>query len=842
MKTAGEKVKQDIDIDSSSKQEETAGIDFKNTSLQEAFDFLRVNKRGLSADEARKRLEKYGPNTLKEKKKSALIKFLSYFWGPIPWMIEVAAALSLIIRHWTDLAIILALLVFNALVGFLQEYKASNAIDALKEKLALKARVLRGGLWKTVDAKLLVPGDMIKIRLGDIIPADAKLVSGEYLSVDQSALTGESLPVDKSIEDLVFSGSIAQQGEMTALVVATGDKTYFGKTAKLVSGEKGASHFQQAVLNIGDYLIKISAFLIVILILVQLFRGDQLLTLIQFALILAVASIPVALPAVLSVTMAIGALTLSKMKAIVSRLESVEEMAGMDLLCCDKTGTLTKNELKLDQPELFEAENEEELILAGALASKEENQDPIDDAVLKGLKDRSILTSYRQVSFTPFDPVHKRTEASISRDSRDTFKVSKGAPQVILDLCNPPEDVKVRINDKIDVFAQQGYRTLGVASDTGTGWRFLGLLPLHDPPREDSAETVDHAAAHGIQIKMLTGDNLAIARQIAEKLHLGTNIRRAEDFFQTGKAPNHPAEEIESMDGFAQIFPEHKYKIVKALQKKGHIVGMTGDGVNDAPALKQADVGIAVSGAADAARSSADLVLTAPGLTTIIKAVEEARKIFERMNSYAIYRITETIRIMLFMVSAMIVFNFYPITAVMIILLALLNDLPIITIASDHTWLDPKPVRWNMKRVLTVASVMGGVGVASTFGVLLLAREVFQIGMAQLQTLIFLKLVVAGHLTLLVARTKRPFYSKPYPSPVLFSAIIGTQLIAAVIAGFGWFIAAIPWTYIVYIWIYALIWMIILDWVKLQTYQNIELSGRHHHNFFRFMSTSLHSH
>jgi len=832
-----------ISAQSSQNGEQENKLDFEEASLEQVFDQLQVDEKGLSSDEAEQRREKYGLNTIEEEKKSALLKLLSYFWGPIPWMIEIAAVLSFIVQHWTDLTIILVLLVFNALVGFFQEYQASNAIEALKKQLALKARVLRDGKWGSFEAKLLVPGDIIKLRLGDIIPADAKLVDGDYLSVDQSALTGESLPVDKSRGDLVYSGSIASQGEMTAVVVATGDQTYFGRTAKLVSGEKEGSHFQKAVLTIGDYLIKLSVFLIVTLIIVQLFRGDQFLTLVQFALILAVASIPVALPAVLSVTMAIGALTLSKMKAIVSRLESVEEMASMDMLCCDKTGTLTKNELKLDEPALFEAVNKEELLVTGGLASREENQDPIDDAVLNGLEDRSVLNSYKQRSFTPFDPVHKRTEATISNNGKgEQFKVSKGAPQVILDLCKPSGEMKEKINEKIDAFAQKGYRTLGVARDTGTGWKFLGLLPLYDPPRDDSAETIKRATEHGIKIKMITGDDLAIAKQIASELNLGVNIQRSERLFKKGNSPDNQTEEIENLDGFAQVFPDHKYKIVKSLQKKGHIVGMTGDGVNDAPALQQADVGIAVSGAADAARSAADLVLTAPGLTVIIKAIEEARKIFERMNSYAIYRITETIRIMLFMVSAMIVFNFYPITAVMIILLALLNDLPIMTIASDHTWLDPKPVRWNMKRVLTVASVLGVVGVISTFGLLFISREIFQVGLEQLQTIIFLKLVVAGHLTLLIARTKKPFYTKPYPSAILFTAILGTQIIAALIAGLGWFIAPIPWSYVGFIWIYALIWMLILDWAKLQTYHNIRQSGKHHRKFLDLLGKSFHSH
>jgi len=830
--------KQNDDINSG----QINGLDVAKASNKEAFSHFNTDAQGLSSEEVQRRLEEYGPNSLEENEESIILKFLSYFWGPIPWMIEVAGVLSAIVHHWTDLGIILALLVFNALVGFFQEYQASNAIDALKEKLALQARALRNGEWQKVDANTLVPGDMIKVKMGDIIPADAKLVDGDYLSVDQSALTGESLPVNKESEDIVYSGSTARQGEMTALVVATGAETYFGQTAKLASEEKEASHFQKAVLNIGDYLIKLSLFLIAVLIIVQLFRGDNFLTLMQFALILAVASIPVALPAVLSVTMAVGALTLSKMKAIVSRLESVEEMAGMDILCSDKTGTLTKNELRLDDPELLETDSEDELFLAGALASQEDNEDPIDEAIFKAVKDSSILEDYQQTDFTPFDPVHKRTEASISNESGEQFKVSKGAPQVILELCSPSQEVRDKINEKVNAFADKGYRTLGVAKDTGHGWKYLGLLPLHDPPREDSAETVEHATEHGIKIKMITGDDTAIAKQIASQLHLGTNIHKADEVFNENQSPDHQDEEIENMDGYAQVFPEHKYKIVKALQGKGHIVGMTGDGVNDAPALQKADVGIAVSGAADAARSAADLVLTATGLSVIVKAVEEARKIFERMNSYSIYRITETIRIMFFMVLAMIAFNFYPITAVMIILLALLNDLPIMTIAEDNTWLDPNPVRWDMKRVLTVSSVLGGIGVIETFGMLFLIKEVFHIGVEQIQTLIFLKLVVAGHLTLLVARTKKPFYSKPYPSKMLFGAILGTQILAALIAGLGWFMTPIPWSYIGLVWAYCLVWLFIEDWAKMRTYHNIQMSGKRHRKFLDLLSHSFTAH
>jgi H+-transporting ATPase len=814
-------------------------------SLEEFEKRLNSSVDGLSQTEAEKRLAKYGPNSLEEKEVNPLLKFLSYFWGPIPWMIEVAAALSAVIRHWVDFIIIAVLLVFNAAVGFWQEHQAANAVDALKKQLALKARVKRDGKWKEMDAAALVPGDVIRVRLGDIVPADVKLAEGDYLSVDQSALTGESLPVDKKKEDVAYSGSTVKQGEMEALVTATGRDTYFGKTAKLVSSAKSVSHFQRAVLTIGDYLIFLSLGLAAFLILSMLLRGASFISLFQFVLILIVAAIPVAMPAVLSVTMAIGSVVLSKMKAIVTRLESIEEMAGMDMLCSDKTGTLTQNKLTLGDLALFEAEDAQELVLAGALASKAEDNDAIDAAVLAGLKNREVLDSYKQVKFMPFDPVHKRTEAEIKGSGGKSFKVTKGAPQVILKLCGNESNLSGKVNDKVDELARQGYRTLGVARKTdGDGWHFLGLLPLFDPPREDSRETIRRAGEHGIKVKMVTGDNLAIAKQIASTLGMGTKIQSAEAMFHETSDDDsvspREASRVEAADGFAQVFPEHKFEIVKALQSRGHIVGMTGDGVNDAPALKQANTGIAVSGATDAARAASALVLTAPGLSVIVQAVVEARKIFERMNSYAIYRITETIRIMFFVVLAMVVFDFYPITTIMIILLALLNDLPIMTIAYDNTWLDPKPVRWAMGRVLSVSTVLGLIGVVETFGILMIAKMLLKLDDAQIQSFIYLKLAVAGHMTLFVARTKRPFFSKPRPAPILLIAILCTQAVAAMIVGFGILVTRLPWIYVGFIWGYCLVWLFIEDRAKLHVYHHLELSGKHHRDFLQRMSQQLH--
>jgi H+-transporting ATPase len=820
---------------------------FEDLSLEELEEQFDASMEGLTQEEVQRRLEKYGYNTLEEERVSPILEFLSYFWGPIPWMIEVAAVLSALVQHWADLTIIVILLLFNAIVGFWQEYQAANAVDDLKKRLALKARAKRGGNWAQVDAKTLVPGDVVRLRLGDIIPADVKLAEGDYLSVDQSALTGESLPVDKGAGDVAYSGSVAKQGEMVALVVATGSDTYFGRTAKLVSSAKSVSHFQKAVLTIGDYLIYLSLLLAAALIIVMIFRGEGIFTLLQFALILIVAAIPVAMPAVLSVTMAIGAVALAKMKAIVTRLESIEEMAGVDILCSDKTGTLTQNRLSLGDPALYGAKDAQELILMGALASKEEDQDAIDLAVLAGLDDPKAVSRYDQVEFVPFDPVSKRTEAKVKNPDGKAFRVTKGAPQVILELCHPPSNLVEKADGKIDELAQQGYRTLGVARcDDGESWRFLGILPLYDPPREDSAETIQRAEELGVQVKMVTGDNLAIAKQISSQLGLGGNIHAAGEFFEegfdSGNIPKSKVTQLEETDGFAQVFPEHKFQIVEVLQDKGHIVGMTGDGVNDAPALKQANAGIAVSGATDAARSASDLVLTTPGLSVIVKAMEEARKIFERMNSYAIYRITETIRIMIFVVLAMTIFDFYPITTIMIILLAVLNDLPILTIAYDNTWLDPAPVRWEMRRVLMVATTLGLIGVVQTFGMLVIGKVVLNFDQAEIQSLIYIKLAVAGHLTLFVVRTRRSFFSKPYPAPILLIAILSTQAIAAAIVGFGILVTPIPWIYIGMVWAYCLIFMFINDWVKVQVYHHLNLSGKHHRTFLDRLQRSLHPH
>ncbi len=581
-------------------------IDFSKAPVLKVLAALGSDpKQGLVSAEAASRLAKFGPNALEEKKTSQWAVLFGFFWGPIPWMIEAAALMAAIVQDWGDFSIILALLAFNASLGFYEEHQASNALAALKNALALKAKVLRGGAWSEIAAQNIVPGDIIKIRLGDIVPADARLISGAFLSVDQAALTGESLPVAKKEGDLVYSGSIAKQGEMEAVVIATGGATFFGRTAKLVQKAGAASHFQAAVMRIGDFLIAIAAVLAVVLVAVQLSRGVSVLRLAEFVLILLVASVPVAMPAVLSMTMALGAKLLAREKAIVSRLESIEEMAGMEVLCSDKTGTLTQNKLTLGEVSPWGQTDPQAVLLAAALASKAEDEDPIDLAVLAGLRDRTVLTPFKPKAYQPFDPVTKRTEATLEDADGTIFRVAKGAPQVILALAKVTGDELEAANKRVDAFAAKGFRTLGVArAEASENWRFLGFIPLYDPPRVDSKETISRAEAYGVKVKMVTGDDVAIARQIAGELGLGVNIQLATDLFagdvtKTGISPDIAAH-IDAADGFARVFPEHKYAIVKALQERGKIVGMTGDGVNDAirgQAACRADVPVLGHGA-----------------------------------------------------------------------------------------------------------------------------------------------------------------------------------------------------------------------------------------------------
>jgi H+-transporting ATPase len=802
--------------------------DLRSLPMPEVRKRLASPPDGLTQAEAEKRLASYGPNEIAEQADNPLLKLLAYFWGPIPWMIEAAVIMSGVLRHWPDFGVILLLLVANATVGFWEEHQAGQAIDALKAQLAVKCRVRRDGAWVTPPSRELVPGDVIRMRMGDIVPADARLLAGDPAQVDQSALTGESLPVTAGPGDAVYSGSVIKQGEIGALVYATGAGTYFGKTAELVQDARTVSHFQRAVLQIGKFLILLAVALVAVITVVSIARGNPVLDTLQFALVLTVAAIPVAMPTVLSVTMAAGARLLAKKNAIVSRLVAIEELAGVDVLCSDKTGTLTQNKLTLGHPNAVAGVTADRVILSAALASRADDDDTIDLAVLAGLGDDQALAGYRVTHFQPFDAVRKRTEAAVTAPDGGTFTVAKGAPQVIMALAANSEQVKDAVDTAVSGFAARGFRSLGVARADGKGrWQFLGVLPLSDPPRADAKSTIAAARQLGVAVKMVTGDQVAIARETARTLGMGTAILDASGLGDTKREETAAAARaIEDADGFAQVFPEHKYHIVDVLQRRGHIVGMTGDGVNDAPALKKADCGIAVSGATDAARAAASIVLMKPGLSVIIDAIRESRRIVQRMNSYAIYRIAETLRVLLFVTVAILVFNFFPVTAVMIVVLALLNDGSILSIAYDNVHYKDQPETWNMRLVIGMATVLGVVGPVAAFGLFFLGDRVFHLSHAHLQTLMYLMLSVAGSMTIYLTRTRGPFWSIR-PARILVLAVTGAEVIATLLAVFGIFMTPLGWRWALVVWGYALAWFLLTDRVKLAAYRILDPAANH---------------
>ncbi len=839
---------------------------------------------GLSRREAADRLKQYGYNEINEQGESLWHRIFRRFWGPIPWMIEAAAILSALVQKWEDFIIITIMLLVNGLLDFFQEHRALNALKALKGKLTQEVTVLRDDSYITVPARELVPGDIVKLRIGDIVPADIQLLNGDYLAIDQSSLTGESLPVTKRPGEAAYANTIVKQGEMLGLVVNTATNTRFHSVVALVAKAtlEERSHFQKMVIQIGNFLIILTISLVVLILMVSLFRHENFIEIARFALVLTVAAIPVALPAVLSVTMAVGALALARKQAIVSRLTAIEELAGVDVFCSDKTGTLTKNEMQVAKPVLLNGYDEQTLFLYALLASRRENNDPIELPLFHYVDQQFPeldWQSYEQKNFIPFDPVNKRTEAQVEKDG-ENFQIIKGAAQVLLEMAELSDNETIAIAGSIDLLASKGYRTLAVArrTDENSSLELIGLIPLIDPPRDDSAQVIQQMREFGVQVKMVTGDNMAIAREIGSMLGLTGRSMRAEQLSGKSQAELigltralssaiyhklHPEvsskeagrfadsvidelesiydvsllnqeflhthesaiiEMIESTDIFAEVVPEDKYMLVDSLQKAGHIVGMTGDGVNDAPALKKADCGFAVSNATDAARAAADIILTAPGLTVINHAIELARITFERMKSYSIFRIAETIRIILFMTLSIVVFNFYPITALMIIILALLNDIPILAIAYDNTKVQKSPVRWNMPELLTVASTLGIAGVLSSFLLFFILVQL-QFSDEVIQSMMFAKLVIAGHGTIYNTRIDDWFWKKPHPSWLLFWATFSTRVLGTIIAVYGIFIPPIGWTWAMYMWAYALAWFVFNDMIKMLTYRILRRRG-----------------
>ncbi|GMJ07149.1 H(+)-ATPase 2, PLASMA MEMBRANE PROTON ATPASE 2 [Hibiscus trionum] len=827
-------------------------VDLEKIPIEEVFEQLKCTREGLSSEDGARRLQIFGPNKLEEKKESKILKFLGFMWNPLSWVMEAAAIMAIALANgegkppdWQDFVGIVCLLIINSTISFIEENNAGNAAAALMAGLAPKTKVLRNGKWSEEEAAILVPGDIISIKLGDIVPADARLLEGDPLKIDQSALTGESLPVTKNPGDEVFSGSTCKQGEIEAVVIATGVHTFFGKAAHLVDSTNQVGHFQKVLTAIGNFCIcSIAVGMLVEIIVMYPIQHRKYRDGIDNLLVLLIGGIPIAMPTVLSVTMAIGSHRLSQQGAITKRMTAIEEMAGMDVLCSDKTGTLTLNKLSVDKNliEVFVKDvDKEHVVLLAARASRIENQDAIDAAIVGMLADpKEARAGIREVHFLPFNPVDKRTALTYIESNGNWHRASKGAPEQILALCNAREDLKRKVHSIIDKFAERGLRSLAVArqqvpektkESAGTRWEFVGLLPLFDPPRHDSAETIRKALNLGVNVKMITGDQLAIAKETGRRLGMGTNMYPSASLLGQDKDASIaalPVEElIEKADGFAGVFPEHKYEIVKKLQERKHICGMTGDGVNDAPALKKADIGIAVADATDAARSASDIVLTEPGLSVIISAVLTSRAIFQRMKNYTIYAVSITIRIVFgFLFIALIwKFDFSPF---MVLIIAILNDGTIMTISKDRVKPSPLPDSWKLKEIFATGIVLGGYLAlmtviffwamhdtdffADTFGVRSLKGREYEMMAA-----LYLQVSIVSQALIFVTRSRSWSYAER-PGLLLVTAFFIAQLVATLIAVYAnWGFARIKgigWGWAGVIWLYSIVFYIPLDLMK----------------------------
>ncbi|KIO19126.1 hypothetical protein M407DRAFT_245531 [Tulasnella calospora MUT 4182] len=837
-------------------------VDLETIVIEDVFALLQVTEEGLDDEEAERRLGLFGPNKLESEEQNPFLQFLSFMWNPLSWVMEAAALVAIALSNgggrppdWQDFVGIVTLLLINSSIGFYEERGAGNAVKALMDSLAPKARVKRNGKWQEIESANLVPGDMIAFKIGDVVPADCRLTEAINVSIDQAALTGESLPCSKKAGDQCFSGSTCKAGEAEGVVIATGANTFFGRAASLVGQDDDTTgHLQKILAQIGSFcLVAIGIFVLLeIVILYPAFHYSYRRGL-DNILVLLIGGIPIAMPTVLSVTLAVGAQQLAKHKAIVTRITAIEELAGVTILCSDKTGTLTTNKLTIDKQlvKTYGPFSPDDVMLLAAYASRTENQDAIDSCVVGMLDDpKKARAGIKLLDFKPFNPVDKRTEITYREEATGRLKrVTKGMTGKIIELCtrNKTDDVENRLEADVEEFATRGLRALAVAYEEldhddhegeGNGFELIGLLAIFDPPRDDTKQTIDDALALGIKVKMVTGDQLAIAKETGRRLGLGDHMYPAK-VLKEGPAPGSKHATLDEMimdaDGFAGVFPEHKYEIVKRLQGLGHLCAMTGDGANDAPALSRANVGIAVEGATDAARGAADIVLTEPGLSTIVHAIRGSRVIFQRMRNYSIYACAVTIRIVVcFGILAFAYkFDFPPF---MVLIIALLNDGTIMTLSVDRVLPSNTPDSWDLAEIFAFAVAYGLYLTLSTIALMIIIVETtffedkfgvsFTGGQSgsrkdandyEIHMIIYLQVAIISQALIFVTRSHSWFFMER-PSTALLCAFCIAQLISSIIAAYAnWGftqIRAISGGWIGIVWVWNIIWFLPLDLIK----------------------------
>ncbi len=747
--------------------------------------------KGLSTEEAKRRLAQYGPNAVVEEAPHSWLLFLHKFWAPVPWMLEATFILEVLLAKWPEAIIIALLLLFNGILGFSQERKAQNALALLRERLRIQARVCRDGNWQTVAAAELVPGDLVHIRMGDIVPADLRLTDGSVL-VDQSALTGESMPVDCTAESPLYSASIIRRGEASGKVTATGAQSYFGKTAELVRGAGAKSHLEELVLSIVRYLVAMDVLLVIAILAYAMVQQIPLANILPFALILLVASVPVALPATFTLATAIASLHLVHRGVLVTRLAAVEEAAAMSDLCSDKTGTLTQNSLSLSQLHPWPAISENDLLAMAALASDASTQDPIDLAILQETRKRQVKPPQCE-QFVPFDPASKRSEGTFTKDNQP-WRAMKGSPQILAQLSGATDWENIT-----QQLAASGARVLGVAAGPDGQPQFLGLLALADPVRPDAAEVVRQLQALGVQVRMVTGDSVQTAQTVAHALGINGQVcdRNALS---------------ENCGVYAGVFPADKFHLVQALQKKDRIVGMTGDGVNDAPALKQAEMGVAVESATDVAKAAASIVLTTPGLQGVLDAVITGRRVYQRMLTYTLNKIVKVFQVALFLSLGFLLFHSFVVTPLLVLLLLFANDFVTMSLAEDNVRPSPQPDRWAVRTLVLSSMAVAVAWLVYIFAVYAVGRSL-QLPTTSVQTLDFLGLVFSGLANVFLVRERGHLWASR-PGTFLTVASLVDVMIVSILAIMGWLMAPVPVIFIVCLLAATMIYTLLLDQIK----------------------------
>lgn len=790
--------------------------EYKTMSVEEVLQNFETSEDGLTSKMAEDRLQQFGYNEIQEARRNPILDFFKRYWGPMPWLLEISIVLTLVLEHYTESIIIFALLTINAVIGYLQSKNSHNAVEMLKKKLEIKAKIFRNKEWVLLNAREIVPGDIVALKLGDLVPADAYLLNGE-ISVDQSALTGESMPVNATQSDIIYSGSVIKRGEAKCVVMNTGANTYFGKTVELVKIARPKSKQEELMLTIVKYMMYLGIAASVIVSVYGIYLHKDILFILSFIVIFLIGAIPVALPAVLTIVQAVGAMELSAKGVLVTKLDCIEDAASIDIFCFDKTGTITQNQLSVVDCAPFGNYQKDELIWLAAQASREEGMDLIDTAIIAYAKESGFTPNYeKQVQFIPFSPETKRTEVVIIDNGKE-IRIMKGAVSTILGLCGGMDGSAMEIiNEAADAFSRKGFRTLGVAVTEDDRTHFAGLLAIADPPREDSAHMISEIRNLGIKPIMITGDSMAIAREIAGQVGIGNRILRASDLKDYNRKEQ--LKLIQENDGFAEVLPEDKYQIVKLLQESGHMVGMTGDGVNDSPALKQAELGTAVCEATDVAKASASMILTQPGLGEIIAAVTTSRKTYQRMLTWVINKITKVVEVVLLFTVGFFWLHNALISLLGMSLLVFANDFVTMSIATDRVKSTALPNKWNLWDITASSFFLGILFSLEDLFVIWIGIYKFHLPFEKLQTMVLLTLVFNTQFRMLIVRERKHFWSSR-PSVYLLAINIGTIIVFAFLSVFGLIIPAIDTRVALSILGIVMACVLVIDFIKYYLFQ-----------------------